>query len=111
MAKFVLGFLAASLLFADSVVQTTNVVATAGTGTAQVVCTFTNPNPPSIHVVCTANGGTYTTDGQPPIGVTNGTTGSVTYSGNTVNWVLQQQTAGTVTYQIAANAQNKSGTF
>lgn len=110
--KLLLGLIVSGMmLFGDSIVQTTNIVATAGTGTGQVVCTFSNPNAPSVHVVCTANGVTYTTDGQPPIGVTNGLTASDSYGGNTINWQLQQLTAGTVTYQIAANSVNKSGTF
>lgn len=87
---------------------TTTVTATAGA----LVCTFTNPAMPQIHVEC-ANSGTMVLkeDVTPPVGPAQGFVGSFSLSGNSVTWIIAQPTAGTVTYQIAANGVSGSDKF
>ena len=98
-----------------SITVTTTVVAAAPAGQAsgtQVSCTFSNANRPSIHTTCALGGTIYLVeDATPAVGSTNGTVGSFTVGTNAVTWILQQPTAGNVTWQIAANGTSQSGTF
>lgn len=115
--KLLLGvFLIASALSAQSsggtVTQSTtsSVIGTAG----PLVCTLTNSSPalPSgVHVVCINNGASVLVmDSAIPVGQ-NGMVGSMALGGNIVTWIVQQLTAGTFTWQMAANGVGRSGTF
>lgn len=102
---------------AGAVTQTTVTTATAlapagATTATQIQCQFSNPQKPTVHVVCTQNSVTVMTgDWTPAVGATNGAIGSINLSGNAVTWIIQQLTAGSVTWQIAANGTSQSGTF
>ena len=119
--KRIVLFLAALTAFAQapagSVTQTTVTTAAAlapagAFSTTQIQCQFSNPARPTIHVVCTQNNATIMTqDMTPAIGATNGAVGSITISGNSVTWIIQQPTSGSITWQIAANGTSQSGSF
>jgi hypothetical protein len=89
----------------------TTVVATAGSGAGSVSCTFSNPASPTVHTACTSGTATLSQDSTPAVGSTNGAVGSFVNGSNNVTWIIQQPTAGSVTWQIAANGTSKTGTF
>ena len=101
---------------AGSVTQTTVLTVTAAApaaaGSSQLTCQFSNPSKPTVHVVCSQNGGqVLTMDATPAVGATSGVVGSLNLSGNAITWIVQQTTAGNVTWQIAANGTAGQGTF
>ncbi len=105
----------ASALFgqaAGTITIAATITAVAGTGTSAVTCVMTTPALPAVHVVCSV-GSTQMLlmDATPAVGATNGASGTFSNAGNSVTWILQQATAGTVTWQLAANGVSKSGTF
>lgn len=88
------------------------VTAAAGTGSTAVICVFTNPATPTVHTECRIGAAlVLTQDSTPAVGATNGAVGSFVNAGNSVTWMVQQPSAGNVTWQIAANGTMKSGTF
>ena len=101
---------------AGTVTQTTvlsvTAVAPAAAGTGQLTCVFSNPAKPTVHVVCSQAGGTILSmDATPAVGATAGVVGQLNLSGNTITWIVQQPTAGNVTWQVAANGTAGNGTF
>lgn len=112
---FSAGFLVAQAP-AGSVTQTTvltvTAVAPAAASTGQLTCQFSNSQKPTVHVVCSQSGGTVLTmDATPAVGATAGVVGSLNLSGNAITWIVQQPTAGNVTWQVAANGTAGNGTF
>ncbi len=84
--------------------------ATAGT----VVCTFTNQNPAlptGVVVSCKAGTAGMDQTSVVPVGNTSGIVGSFHSGTDAVTWMLKQPTAGTVTWDVAANGVSQSGTF
>src|ERR1039457_5100111 len=83
--------------------STSNVVGTAGT----LVCTLTNTTPvlvTRVHVACVNSGASVLVmDSVVPVG-SNGMVGSMTLTGNTVTWLINQPTVGGLySWQMAAN--------
>ena len=95
---------------AGTIVQSTNVVATAGT----LVCTLSNGSPvlaTGVHVSCTNSGtSVLVMDATITVGA-NGVTGQINQGGNVCSWLVNQPTAGPYSWQMAANGVNKAGTF
>jgi hypothetical protein len=114
MKLFIL-LLTSSLLFSQAtgvVTVTSNVTATAGTGTSAVTCVFSNPSPPAVRTLCSVGGATVLTqDATPAVGATTGAIGSFANATNTVTWQIQQPTAGSITWAVAANGVSRSGSF
>ncbi len=103
-------FLVALGLFAQTpgtVLVALNVTAKAGA----ITCVFSNAAKPTIHTVCTAGTSNLTQDSTSAVGSTSGAVGSFQVAGDSVTWVIQQPTAGNVTWQIAANGTMQSGNF
>jgi H+/Cl- antiporter ClcA len=97
---------------AGTVVVTSVVTATVGTGTGQVICILSNQASPTIHTVCTVGGVTVLTmDSTPAVGALIGANGTYSQLGNAVTWMIEQPTIGNITWQIAANGTVKNGTF
>lgn len=93
------------------VTVTSSVTATAGSSPS-LSCVVTAPALPAVHIVCTLGTATIlTTDATPPVGTTNGFSGTISSGANSVTWILQQLTAGNVTWQITANTATKAGVF
>ena len=102
-----LGLLAQS---AGTVLVSTTVTATAGTGTSAVACILSGPAKPSIRTTCSIGPATVLTqDLTPAAGPSSGAVGSFTNAGNTVTWSLQQLSNGDVQWQVVANGVSKNG--
>ncbi len=81
-------------------------------GTSTMICTFTNPIPPSLNISCTVNGAVRLTQSVAvQISPTTGSTGSYDEANNHITWVLTQPTANVFTYDIAANGVRGTGNF
>ena len=93
-----------------STTSTSSVVGTAGS----LACTLTNTSPAlptGVHVVCINSGNTILVmDSVIPVGA-NGMVGSMTVSGNSVSWLVNQPVAGPYAWQMVANGVSGSGTF
>jgi hypothetical protein len=90
----------------------TTITATAGSGASAVSCVLSAPALPAVHLTCALGGTVYLTqDATPAVGASSGVSGTVVVGANSVTWLLQQPSAGTVTWQAAANGTAKNGTF
>jgi uncharacterized protein DUF4082 len=94
------------------------VTATAGSGASGISCVLQSPSPPLVSIQCSQNGVS-----RPPIssmpaldpvgGPNGGDFGSVAVGSNLITWMLEQKTAGVVTWSIGINATGPqvTGTF
>ena len=98
---------------AGTITVTTSVVAVAGTGATGVSCTISNPTRPTIHIACSIGGTVVLTqDATPAVGSTSGIVGTFLNAGvNSVTWIIQQPTAGTITWNVTANGTTQAGSF
>jgi hypothetical protein len=97
---------------AGTVVVSTTVTATAGSGGSSVACVLNGSAKPLIHATCSIGSATVLTEDATPGAVpASGTVGSFTNAGNTITWSLQQTSNGDVQWQVVANGVSKSGTF
>lgn len=84
------------------------VTATAG----NVTCAISNPAIPAFHTECKVDGNVVLTqDVTPAVGVTNAAVGTFKEGTNIITWLVQQPTAGKLTWQVVANGTQQSGTF
>jgi len=91
-----------------TVANLATITATAG----PITCTLSNPSPPAFKMACTATGGaTLTQDVTPAVGALTGATGQFNVNADAVTWVVKQETAGAVTWQVGANGVTKAGSF
>jgi len=91
-----------------SVTVTNTVTAVAG----PVTCTLSNPSPPAFSMMCSAGSGALMKqDATPAIGPTSGIVGSFNVGPDAITWIVKQEVAGTVTWQVSANGVLKTGTF
>ncbi len=91
-----------------SVTVTNTVTAVAGA----ITCTLSNQAPPAFTLACNAAGGaTPTQTATPAVGATSGIVGSFNVGADAVTWIVKQENAGVVTWQVAANGVAKVGGF
>jgi len=83
------------------------VTATAG----PLVCVFTNPNPPEFVMTCRVGGVLKLTQTATPAVGAGGVVGSYVEGPENITWIVRQPTAGTVSYEIAANGVRRTGSF
>ena len=98
-------------VYADSVTQAVTVTGTIGGGPTQLTCVISAPARPTVHVSCTFGTEVSVSDVTPQIGDTVGFSGSYTASSGTITWVIQQATAGVLTYQMSAGNAKGSGSL
>jgi len=109
MRSLILFFALAALAQQPGTVTVTNTVAAVA---GPITCTLSNPSPPAFSMACTASGGaTLKQDATPAIGPTSGIVGSFNVGADAVTWIVKQETAGAVTWQVAANGVLKTGSF
>lgn len=97
---------------AGTINKTTVSTISAAAGT--ITCTFTNQNPSlptGVSASCKAGAAGVDQTSVVPVGNTSGIVGSFHSGLDSVTWMLRQPTAGTVTWDIAANGVSQSGTF
>lgn len=91
-----------------SVTVTNTITAVAG----PVTCTLSNPSPPAFSMACSAGSGALMKqDATPAIGPASGIAGSFNVGPDAVTWIVKQEVAGTVTWQVSANGVLKTGNF
>ncbi|MBK8200293.1 MAG: hypothetical protein IPK75_18255 [Acidobacteria bacterium] len=109
------GTLAALLMIPISTAQQPGSVTVTNTVTAiagPITCTLSNPAPPAFSMTCSAPGGaTLKQDATPAVGATSGIVGSFNVGADAVTWIVKQETAGAVTWQVGANGVMKAGSF
>jgi hypothetical protein len=80
----------------------------------QIVCALANApaNPLSVNGTC-AQGTTSWAFSLPvlPVGVGNGATNTFVSGGNSISYLIQQLTAGVISWQVVANGSMSSGTL
>ena len=87
-----------------------SITAVAGT----VTCTVSSSIPAAaggVHFACKDGTGSLTQDAVIPVGSTSGIVGSFNSGSDAVTWIVQEPTAGVISWQIAANGVMKTGTF
>jgi len=90
-----------------SVTVTNTVTAVAGA----ITCKLSNPAPPAFTLACNASGATLTQSATPAVGATSGIVGRFNVGADAVTWIVKQETAGVVTWQVAANGVMRAGRF
>lgn len=83
------------------------VTATAG----PLTCVFTNPNTPEFTMTCSVSGTVKLTQTATPAVGAGGVVGSYVEGPESITWIVRQPTAGSVTYDIAANGVRRTGSF
>lgn len=86
------------------------ITATAGA----IACTFTSQSPAlptGVALSCKAGTAGIDQTSVIPVGNTSGIVGSFHAGPDAVTWILKQPTAGTVTWEVAANGVAQNGTF
>lgn len=110
-ASFIGSLLTLAILRAQQpgqVTVTNTVTAVAG----PITCTLSNPVPPAFAMTCNASGGaTLKQDATPAVGAMSGIVGSFNVGADAVTWIVKQEMAGAVTWQVAANGVMKAGSF
>lgn len=113
--KLILFFLVSVCAIAQTPGTIAKVTVSTISATAGVVsCTFTSQSPAlptGVAVSCKAGTAALDQTSVIPVGNTSGIVGSFHAGPDAVTWVLKQPTAGSVTWEIAANGVAQSGTF
>lgn len=108
----IVGTLAALLIGAAQQPGTVTVTNTVTAVAGPITCTLSNPAPPAFSMTCAAPGGaTLKQDATPAVGATSGIVGSFNVGADAVTWIVKQETAGAVTWQVGANGVMKAGSF